>query len=64
MSEQVQFLGNLINSAQAGNDGAVKMLREICEIAMTRAPSGDLLRIARCLYEIGIEASGDGAGTY
>jgi Holliday junction resolvase len=57
MSPQVEFLKNLIESAQTGNEGAVAMLRRICCSAASQAPNPDLIAIAQCLYHLGIEAT-------
>jgi hypothetical protein len=57
MSEQVEFLKNLVTSAQAGSDGAVTMLRQICVAAAEAAPVYDLIAIGQCLCHLGVEAS-------
>jgi hypothetical protein len=56
MSTQVQFLGNLINSAKTGNEAAVTLLRQLCSIASNDAPADDLITLSECLYHIGVEA--------
>lgn len=57
MSEQIEFLKNLIASAQTGSDGAITMLRRICISAAEQAPVYDLIAIGQCLCHLGIEAS-------
>ena len=57
MSEQVKFLKNAIASAQSGNAAAVDLLRQICQLAMTKAPKHDLITVAQCLCHIGAEAT-------
>jgi hypothetical protein len=55
MSSQLEFLSNLIGSAQTGNDGAISLLRQICSSAAERAPAPDLIALAQFLYRLGIE---------
>lgn len=57
MSQQVEFLKNVIASVRAGDDGALALLRQICRAAADKAPSHDLLTMGECLYHIGIEAT-------
>jgi hypothetical protein len=57
MSEQLEFLKNLIASAQTGREGAITLLRQICETAVQDAPPHALITVAQCLYHIGVEAS-------
>lgn len=57
MSPQIEFLKNLIESAQAGYEGAVPLLRRICVSAAESAPVYDLIAIGQCLCHLGIEAS-------
>jgi hypothetical protein len=57
MSPQMEFLQNLIHSAQTGNEGAVTLLRRICASAAERAPVHDLIAMAQCFCHIGIEAT-------
>lgn len=56
MSSQLEFLKNIIASAQTGNEAAIRLLRNICFAAMEKAPMSDLIVIANCLYHVGIEA--------
>lgn len=56
MSQQVEFLKNVIDSAQTGNEAAVKLLRQVCVSAAEQAPEYDLIAIGRCLYHLGVEA--------
>ena len=57
MSTQQEFLRNVITSAKSGNEGAITLLRQICEGAAEKAPKHDLITIGECLYRIGIEAA-------
>ena len=57
MSEQVEFLKNVIASAQTGSEGAVILLRQICVAAAEAAPVYDLIAIGQCLCHLGVEAS-------
>lgn len=57
MSPQIEFLGNVIASARAGREGAITLLREICQEAVKAAPPHDLITMADCLYHIGKEAT-------
>lgn len=57
MSSQLEFLNDLIASAQTGNEGAITLLRQICVLAAERAPVYDLVAIGQCLCHLGIEAS-------
>jgi hypothetical protein len=57
LSEQIEFLKNLIGSAQTGNEAAIVLLRKICSSAMEQAPANDLITMAQCLYHVGIEAT-------
>lgn len=56
MSQQVEFLKNVIDSAQTGNGAAVELLRQVCVSAAEQAPEYDLIAIGRCLYHLGVEA--------
>jgi hypothetical protein len=56
MSPQVEFLKNLIATAQTGNEGAIALLRQVCQSAAEKAPLHDLLTMGECLYHIGVEA--------
>ena len=57
MSPQIAFLSGLITSAKEGSEGAVAMLRSICSNAAQQAPTPDLITIAQCLCQLGIEAT-------
>jgi hypothetical protein len=57
MSPQIEFLKNLIQSAQKGDEGAITVLRRICVSAAEKAPVHDLITIGRCLVHIGVEAT-------
>jgi hypothetical protein len=57
MSQQLDFLKNLLASVQSGNEDAVTLLRQICATAAEQAPVYDLLALGRCLYHLGVEAS-------
>ena len=59
MSEQAQFLANLISTVQhklPTAEGAVGLLRTICRKAADAAPEKDLLRMAQFLYDLRMEA--------
>jgi hypothetical protein len=57
MSPQVEFLKNLIASAQTGSEGAITMLRSICVAAAEKAPTPDLILIGQFLVHLGIDAT-------
>jgi hypothetical protein len=56
MSEQIEFLKNLLASAKTGSEDAIAMLRRICVAAAEQAPVYDLIAIGECLYHLGLEA--------
>lgn len=49
MSKQMDFLNNCIDSAERGNEAAITLLRQICKEAADKAPTEDLLSMARHL---------------
>lgn len=57
MSQQISFLCGLIKTAQEGDAGAIKMLRDICKKAVEEAPAPDLILLGFCLVEIGETAT-------
>jgi hypothetical protein len=63
MSNELQFLKNLIASAQIpDNEAAVKLLRQICSKAVDAAPVADLITIGQCLMHVGRDAERIEAG--
>ena len=58
MSQQIEFLRNVIESARSGNDSAVSLprVRFVCQQQRQR-PIYDLIAIGQCLCHLGIEAS-------
>ncbi len=55
MSEQMQFLKNLIASARLGNEGAVTLLRDVIRKSADSAPQKDVFRICEEIFRIGVE---------
>jgi hypothetical protein len=55
VSEQVEFLRNVVASARASVDGAVALLRQLCAAAVEAAPPDGLVKIGQCLVRIGEE---------
>ncbi len=52
MTEQMQFLKNIIAGARTGNGASIKLLREICKACADKSPPDDLLAIGEFLYEM------------
>jgi hypothetical protein len=57
MSQQTEFLKNVIATARTGNEGAITLLRQICNGAVEKSPPHALIAIAGCLYHLGVEAT-------
>ena len=62
MSPQITFLKELITIAQAGDEKAIAMVRDICGDAARQAPLSALIEMAQCLLRLGIEATKIEAG--
>lgn len=57
MNWQMQYLANLIKSAQLGSEGSTKVLRVICQKAADAAPADDVIRMAQFLLDLRAEAA-------
>jgi hypothetical protein len=55
----MDFMKNVIASAQAGHDAAVRLLRKICSQAAEDAPANDLIAIAQYIFHLGEAAHQD-----
>lgn len=53
MSSQLNFLAGVVEAARDGEEGSVKLLRQICAAAVEHAPPTDLCTIGECLVKIG-----------
>jgi hypothetical protein len=56
MSQQIDFLKNVISSVQAGSLGATDLLRQICLSAIEKAPVHGLITLGECLCKLDEEA--------
>jgi hypothetical protein len=52
MSEQVEFLKQVLSRARAGDDAAAALLRQICQAAVEAAPLHALVTVAECLCRV------------
>lgn len=52
MSPQIEFLKNVIASAQRGDEGAILTLRRICSAVAEKAPVPDLIRIGQFIINL------------
>lgn len=59
VSEQTEFLGNLIDHAGRGNADALRLLRLVLARAAEKAPPAALLRLAQCLAREGDTAGAE-----
>jgi len=57
MSQQIEFLQNLIATVRTGDKPSLALLRQICQKAATHAPMRDLASMGECLVRIGEEAT-------
>ncbi len=52
MSQQTEHFAALIASARAGNAHAAMLVREVCRMAVNKAPEKDLYLIADAIIEL------------
>lgn len=57
MSDQLEFLSNVIATAESGEGAAIEVLRNICVEAAEKAPVYDLIALGKCLAHLGAEAA-------